>query len=178
MTKQEVRAVTLSKLRLEKSSVVWDIGAGTGSLSVEAARMAAEGLVYAVERMPQGVELIEANRRHFGLENLTVVAGTAPEALLELPAPDRVIIGGSGGELMPILEVVRERLVPGGWVSINCVTVETLADALRVLKDKGFESVEGAGIAVTRLVAAGKHHRFEGANPVYILSGKQPAPDR
>ncbi|NPV91093.1 MAG: precorrin-6Y C5,15-methyltransferase (decarboxylating) subunit CbiT [Firmicutes bacterium] len=173
MTKEEVRTVTISKLRPEKGSVVWDIGAGTGSLSVEAARLAREGRVYAVERLPQGVELIEANRQRFQLDNIEVVAGTAPGALAGLPDPDRVIVGGSGGELSAIMETVKGRLTPGGVVVINCVTVETLARAMECLRELGFQSIEGVGLTVTRLVAAGNYHRFDGGNPVFILSGKK-----
>jgi cobalt-precorrin-6B (C15)-methyltransferase len=173
MTKEEVRAVTLSKLRLEKESVVWDIGAGTGSLSIESAILASEGRVYAIERLPQGVELIEANRQRFCLDNLEIVAGTAPEALSGLPDPDRVVIGGSGGELPAIMETVNNRLTPGGMIVINCVTVETLARAMQYLQELEFQSVEGVGLTVTRLIATGNYHRFDGGNPVFILSGKK-----
>lgn len=175
MTKQEVRTVTLSKLRLSRESVVWDIGSGTGSIAVEAARLAPAGKVYAVERSPQGAELIEANRRLFELENLVVVKGTAPPVLAGLPSPDRVVIGGSGGELGPILDLVKKRLVPGGLVVVNCATVETLYGALHLLGKMGFQSVEGVGVTVTRLVETSHYHRFESANPVFILSGEQPA---
>lgn len=173
MTKEEVRTVTLSRLRPEKGSVVWDVGAGTGSLSVESALLAPNGRVYAVERNPLGVGLIEANRQRFRIGNLEVIAGEAPGALEGLPDPDRVIVGGSGGELLPIIETVKQRLSSSGVLVINCVTVETLSRALRGLKDHGFQSVEGVGLTVTRLVDVGEYHRFDGGNPVFILSGRK-----
>jgi len=174
MTKAEVRAILISKLRLRSGSVVWDVGAGTGSISVEAALASPENKVYAVEYRPEAVELIRANRAKFGAENLEVVMGKAPEALLNLPSPDRVVIGGSGGKLSSILDVVKCRLPSGGIVVLTCVTVQTLYQALDYLSKKGVNQLEGVGISVTRLQPQGRYHMFQSLNPVFIVSGIQP----
>lgn len=174
MTKEEVRAVTLSKLRVDRDSVVWDIGAGTGSISVEAALLASSGHVYAIERNPGGIRLIEANQNLFGLSNLTIVPGSAPGVLLDLPRPDRVVVGGSGGVLDGILSVVKDRLVAGGIVIVNCVTVETLYKAIHHLQMYGFRQVEGIGISITRLKPTGSYHMLTNLNPVFVVSAIQP----
>ncbi len=174
MTKAEVRAVLISKLRLRSDLVIWDVGAGTGSISVEAALAAPESRVYAVEYRAEAVELIRANRLKFGVDNLDIVAGKAPEALLNLPAPHRVVIGGSGGQLGPIMDVVKNRLASGGIVVLTCATVETLYQGLDYLSKTGFNQVEGVGITVTRLNPRGRYHMFQGLNPVFIVSGIQP----
>lgn len=174
MTKAEIRTIVLSKLRLEQDSVVWDVGAGTGSITVEAALTAARGRVYAVECRPEAVELIRSNQRKFAVNNLSIVAGRAPEALLALPSPDRVVIGGSGGELAAILEVVKNRLCPAGVVVLTCATVETLYHSLNCLREMGFQGIEGVGVTITRLKSQGRYHMLEGLNPVFIVSGVQP----
>ena len=117
MTKEEIRCVALSKLRLGETSVVYDIGAGTGSVAVEAARMAFRGHVYAVERNPEGLKLIRENQEALRAAGLTVVSGEAPEALEGLPAPDQVFIGGSGGRLSEILAAVLRKIRASGWCS-------------------------------------------------------------
>ena len=103
MTKSEVRAVTLSKLRLTKTALCWDVGAGTGSVSLEMAEVCEDGMVYAIERKPEACALIEQNKKHLGVTNVTVVEGSAPDALMDLPAPTHVFLGGSGGELKDII---------------------------------------------------------------------------
>jgi cobalt-precorrin-6B (C15)-methyltransferase len=173
MTKEEVRVLTLSKLRINKDSVIWDIGAGTGSISIEAALIASAGHVYAIERHPQALAMIAANSSRFRAHNITIVDGTAPGALLPLPRPDRVVIGGSGGELSAIIAVVKNRLPPGGIVIVNCITIETLYKATSILKASGFESVEGVGITITQLRQTGNYHMLDGKNPVFIVSGIQ-----
>ncbi len=123
MTKEEVRVVCLAKLRLPAGGVFWDVGAGTGSMAVEAAILG-RGQVYAVERDPEGLDLIRANLDRFGLDNVHVVAGEAPDVLADLPDPDRVLVGGSGGHLTEILQEVNRRLKPEGVVVVPAITVE------------------------------------------------------
>ena len=114
MTKQEIRILTLVKAQIGPRDIVYDIGAGTGSLSIEAARLAPEGHVYAVERKEEAIRLIEANGERFGLENLSVIEAEAPAGLENLPLADAVLIGGSGGHLAAILDCVAEKLREGG----------------------------------------------------------------
>ena len=122
MTKQEVRAVTLSKLALTKSAVCWDVGAGTGSVSLEMAACCEDGRVYAIEHKANACALIEKNKLHLGVTNVEVVEGEAPEALEALEAPTHVFIGGSSGNLRAILECVL-RKNPKARIVMNTVTV-------------------------------------------------------
>ena len=126
MTKQEIRILTLVKAQIGPRDIVYDIGAGTGSLSIEAARLAPEGHVYAVERKEEAIRLIEANGERFGLENLSVIEAEAPAGLENLPLADAVLIGGSGGHLASILDCVAEKLREGGRLCDLCPTMLTL----------------------------------------------------
>ena len=169
MTKEEVRCVCISKLRICRSSVVYDVGAGTGSVSVEAALRAALGHVYAVERNEEAAALIRENSRRMRTDNLTVTEGEAPRVLEDLPAPDCVFIGGSGGFLKEILETVirknsRVRVV------ISAVTLETLAEAVEICKTIRKTENEILQLTVAKARPAGKYHMMAGQNPVYIIS--------
>jgi len=172
MTKEEVRVITIAKARLAPGQVVWDIGAGTGSLSVEAALQIPGGFVYAVERNPEGIDLLQTNKKAFGLDNLKIFQGIAPEVLNELPAPDRVFVGGSGGHLAEILENVYQRLLPGGRVIVNAVTLETAANSLKILEQL-FGAVDAVQISAARIVKAGASHLFKSMNPVTVLSAEK-----
>lgn len=171
MTKSEVRSVSLSKLRLCRDSVVYDIGAGTGSVSVEAAIQAAEGQVFAVEKKAEAAELIRANRRKFAADHLTVIEGTAPEALAPLPAPTHAFIGGSSGNLREILEALL-RKNPQVRVVINCIALETVAEALECMRALAFQDVDIVSITAARAKEAGRYHMMMGQNPVYIISAE------
>ncbi|MCR4429579.1 MAG: precorrin-6Y C5,15-methyltransferase (decarboxylating) subunit CbiT [Tepidanaerobacteraceae bacterium] len=171
MTKEEVRVISLSKLRLKKDFTVWDIGAGTGSVSVEAALYCTEGRIYAVEKDENAFELIRQNAEAFGISNLTVVPGDAPEALFDLPPPDRVFIGGSGGKMEEILALVKKRLKQGGIVVINAITLETVHRAQDCLCAGGYE-VEAILVNVSRSARVGGSHIMQALNPVFILSAK------
>ena len=169
MTKEEIRALVISKLRLAPDSLVWDVGAGTGSVSVEAALAASWGQVYAVERKDAALELLEQNRKRFGLTNLHVVAGEAPQALDGLPAPDRVFVGGSAGGFA---EIVSAALAanPSARIVATCITLETLGVALATLGGEGLTNLEVVQVSVARGREAGPYHLMMGQNPVYILS--------
>lgn len=168
MTKEEIRVVTLAKARLFSGMTVWDVGSGTGSIAVEAARLVPGGQVYAVEKSVEGLELIEKNILHFGLENITVIPGEAPEALKKLPSPHRVIIGGSGGRFVEIISLLEDKLLPGGRVVLNAVTLETVAVALdRLCRPWRTEIVQ---LAVARGEKVGKSHLMRALNPVYIIT--------
>ena len=169
MTKEEVRALALCRLRLEPHHVVWDVGAGTGSVSVECALACPAGRVFAVERSPAALALLEENREKFGVSNLTVAAGRAPEILDGLPAPDRVFLGGTSGRLDDILERVFEKN-PAARVVCTAVTLETVAEAARC-----FAPLNGADmvqLAVTRTRPAGRYRLRDAQNPVWIFSGE------
>ncbi len=171
MTKQEIRILTLVKAQIGPRDIVYDIGAGTGSLSIEAARLAPEGHVYAVERKEEAIRLIEANGERFGLENLSVIEAEAPAGLENLPLADAVLIGGSGGHLAAILDCVAEKLREGGRLVLNCITVQTLAAALDYLHaHEAVYRYEAIQVQVSRLRRVGPYDMADAQNPVYIIT--------
>ncbi|MDA8440993.1 MAG: precorrin-6Y C5,15-methyltransferase (decarboxylating) subunit CbiT [Peptococcaceae bacterium] len=174
MTKQEVRVVTLAKARLQEDSIVYDIGAGTGSLTIEAALMAPKGKVYAVEREAEGLELIARNCTLFGVNNVEIINGTAPAAMQGLPQAHNILIGGSGGNLAQIIAVAAKSLRPGGRLVINAVTLETLAQAQNMLKSEGFSELEIVSLAITRWPVVGRSHMAQALNQVFIISAAWP----
>jgi len=172
MTKEEIRAVTLAKLRLKEDSVVYDIGAGTGSISVECGLMAKKGHVYAIDKEREAIELIKKNALKFGVCNITAVEGEAPRALEGLPKPDRVFIGGSGGNMESILDWIfqtgaRLRIV------VNAAAVETVHEALEGLKKTGFACIDISCVSVSRGRLAGSKHLMQALNPVYIIGAEK-----
>ena len=169
MTKAEVRAVSVAKLALDKDAVVWDIGAGTGSVSVECALAAYEGRVYAIEKNPEGVELIRQNKIGFKTDNLYEIEGTAPEALAALPSPTHVFIGGSGGELKEILSLVFEKN-PDAVVVINAVTLETQAEVMVCAKAFPQAAFEAVSVSVARAQPMGRYHLAAAQNPIWIYT--------
>lgn len=171
MTKSEIRSISLSKLQLRTGDVVYDIGAGTGSVSVEMAFQASEGSVYAVEFNEEALELIRRNAERFGVWNLKVIEGKAPEALTDLPVPDRAFIGGSKGNLAEILELLAKKN-PRIRVVINAVTLETMTEAVSQFQKLGFEDVDIVQIFAAHGKAAGNCHMMQGQNPVFIISGE------
>ena len=169
MTKQEIRILTLAKANIAAEDIIIDIGAGTGSLSVEAALLAKQGKVFAIEREVEGCELIKTNAAKFKAENIEVILGAAPEALDGLPAADVILIGGSGGRLLDILTCADMLLKPGGRLIITAVTVETLSTALQIMRDKKEYSVDACCVQVTRLQLVGTSNMFKALNPIYII---------
>ena len=176
MTKQEVRAAILAKLGARPGETVFDVGAGTGSVSVELALLSPFTRVYAVECVPEACALIRANREKFGAYNLRVAEGTAPEALRALPAPDRAFIGGSRGNLREILESLKQKN-PAVRVTISAIAAETLAGAMQALAALGFADPEIAQISVSRTRRAGPYHMLTAQNPVFLITadGEEPA---
>lgn len=170
MTKSEIRAVILSKLRLRRHDIVFDVGAGSGSVAVEAALLVADGAVYAIEREEAGCRLIEQNTRRLAATNVRVIAGEAPAALAGLPAPNAAFIGGSGGRLREIVQELL-RLNPGLRLVISAVTLETLAEAGACLAELAFTQVEIVQVAVSRAKEVGAYHLLAAQNPVFIISG-------
>ena len=171
MTKQEVRAVALAKLRLAATDTVWDVGAGTGSVSIEAALVARAGSVWAVERNTTGVRLIRENADAFGCGNVHAVPGVAPEALAKLPVPDAVFVGGSAGELPSIVEAALEKNSQVR-LCVPCVTVETLTEACALLSGSRFKGFEACQVSAARAEAVGSHHLMKAQNPVFLVSAR------
>lgn len=171
MTKQEVRAVALAKLRLTATDTVWDVGAGTGSVSIEAALVARAGSVWSVERNATGVRLIRENADAFGCGNVHAVPGVAPDALAKLPVPDAVFVGGSAGELPSIVEVALEKN-SRVRLCVPCVTVETLTEACALLSGSRFKGFEACQVSAARAEAVGSHHLMKAQNPVFLVSAR------
>lgn len=169
MTKEEIRALTLCKAQIAQTDIIYDVGAGTGSISIEAALMAPAGKVYAVEREAAGIALITANAAKFNVTNIEIMHGEAPVALSELPMPDVVIVGGSGGNMVQILDVCSSKLRKGGKLVINAVTLETLCTVQKYFSTAQGFSLDITCIAVTKAVPTGASHLFRAHNPVYIF---------
>lgn len=169
MTKAEVRAVILSKLHLSPEDVCWDVGAGTGSVTVEMALSAYRGHVYAVDRNEEAVELIRQNSRAFHLGNVTPVLGSVPQVLEELPPADGVFIGGGGGALERTVSAVLEKNSRARIV-VSAIALETVGTALRVLTEAGLDP-EVVQISAARARGAGQVHMLMAQNPIFILSG-------
>lgn len=170
MTKQEVRAAVLAKLAVRPEDILWDVGAGTGSVSVELALAAPRGRVYAVECRPEGCALIKANREKFRTRNLVLVEGLAPDALSDLPAPDAVFIGGSKGSLAAIVDAALEKN-PDARICVSAIALETLSAAVAALTAKG-RTVQVSQIAVSRAKAVGGLHLMMAQNPIYLITGE------
>lgn len=170
MTKEEVRWTACARLAVQPDNTVWDVGAGTGAMTLELARRACDGMVYAVERDTDAQALLEENRRKLGGYNVQVIAGRAPEALEALPAPDCVFVGGSGGAMRRILELARSKN-PAVRVVVTAIALETLEETRHALLDLGFAGVEVSQLAASRGRAVGPYTMMNALNPVFILSG-------
>ena len=169
ITKQEVRAVTLAKLSLQDDLVLWDIGAGSGSISIEAGNLMPNGKVFALEKNPQYLTFIRGNLKKFAARNVLLVEAFAPEGLDDLPDPDRVFIGGSGGMLEEIVDAVDKRLKPEGRIVINAVTLDTLTKAVELLEGHGY-AVEVTCVNIAKTKGLSEFKLFEAHNPVYIIA--------
>ena len=169
MTSSEIRALSLCRLGLTAKAVLWDVGAGTGSVSVEAALTCPEGKVLSVECKEEALALLEENRAKYCLQNMEIIAGYAPEALKDLPAPSHVFIGGSGGEIGEILRVVFGRN-PEARMVVNCITAETLAALHTELGQMKVRDLQCTQVIVNREEMLGRYHYLRAGNPVFIIS--------
>ncbi len=169
MTKQEIRILTIAKARIKPDSVICDVGAGTGSISIEAACQAKDGMVYAIERNPDGVELIKKNAQKFGVYNLKVIEAYAPEGFDELPMLDAAIIGGSGSNLPSILDAIDKKLNTGGRIVMNCITIQTIAQCLEYMRKREDYTYEAVQVQVSQLEQVGRYDMAKANNPIYIV---------
>ena len=168
MTKQYVRSAVLAALALEEGDICWDVGAGTGSVAIEMALRA--GKVYGVERNAEAAELAGINRKKFGAWNLQLSEGSAPESLRDLPAPDAVFVGGSGGKLREILWLVKEKNARAR-ICVSAVTVETLSEACNVLEELGYQTdIIQIGVSQSRKV--GGLHMMTAQNTIWLITGE------
>jgi len=174
ITKRDVRAITLAHLGLHAHTILWDIGSGTGSVAIEAAHLASAGHVYAIECDMEAAAAIKDNCHHLHAPNVSVIAGRAPQVLHDLPDPTAVFIGGSGGALTAILEVVMARLLPAGHLVANLATLEHLSEAVAYLRQATWElECTMVNIACTRHIL--DMTRFAAMNPVFVLTAYAPA---
>ena len=169
MTKEEVRALVISKLRIGAGHTVWDVGAGTGSVSVEAALAAPRGRVYAIEKNAEALDLLMQNRAKHGTGNIVIVKGAAPDVLVGLPVPDRVFIGGSSGNMDAIIEAALAAN-PHARICATAVTLETLSELLTSLRARGLSDADIVQVSVARSENVGSYHLMRAENPVHIVT--------
>lgn len=169
MTKAEIRAMIMVKAQIKPEDTVVDIGAGTGSITIEAALCANKGTVYAIEMNPEGIDLIKQNAEKFRCQNIRPILGSAPVAMDELPLVDVVIIGGSGGNMHEILNRTTELLKPGGRIILTSVTAETTGEVVKEFKGRPF-TFEGFQMQINRLRKLGRYHLFNPISPIFIFT--------
>lgn len=168
MTKEEIRILSVAKLQLTEDAIVYDVGAGTGSVSAECARLCTSGCVYAIERNPEGIELIRENAKQLKLSNLIPVEGLAPDAMEDLPVPTHAFIGGSAGNMGKIIDVLRAKN-PDIRIVINTIALESISEVLGILKEREIDA-DIVQICASRSRTLGRYHMMTGQNPVYIIS--------
>lgn len=174
MTKEEIRILTMCKAKIRPDNIIWDIGAGTGSLSIEAALLAPQGEVYAIEKKDLAVDLLHQNIAKFKLEDkVKVIATEAPKGLDELPNCDVVFIGGSGKHMFEILDIIDSKLNEGGRIIVNAVTIQTISEITTYMKQKESYTYEAIQVQVNRLRQIGSYDMFNAQNPVYIVTCKK-----
>jgi precorrin-6Y C5,15-methyltransferase (decarboxylating) len=173
ITKREVRLVSLAALAIRPDSVMWDIGAGSGSVAIEAALLAPEGRVYAIEVDLEGVAICEDNAKSHGTDNVRVIAGRAPEALAGLEPPDAVFVGGSKGSMTAIVDAALEALRPGGRLVVNAVTLENAGETYQAMRARGLVP-EVTLLQVARSEPLAHYQRYEALNPIQIFAVTKP----
>lgn len=172
MTKEEIRVVSISKLALKKDSVLIDVGAGTGSIGIEASRYLDNGKVIGIECEEDALFLIEQNLQKFQIKNYELISGYAPE---KLPSHsfDRMFIGGSKGNLRPIFEYFNRYASDDARLVINAIVIETLTESLALMKEYGFEEIEITSLNVSKNKSIGQLNMMMAENPIFILNAKK-----
>jgi precorrin-6Y C5,15-methyltransferase (decarboxylating) len=174
LTPAEVRSMALAELGLQTTSVVWDVGAGSGSVGLEAARIARDGVVHAIEMDPDDHQLITENAKRFGVTNLHAVLGKAPEAWADLPAPDAIYVGGSGRHVTMLVEEAWKRLKPGGRLVTACNSIENLAAVHALLRSRSSDAAYWM-VNIARGIEQLDRIRFEAINPSFLIAATKPA---
>ncbi len=169
MTKEEVRTICIAKLRLTEDAVLYDVGAGTGSISIEAAMQSGMMRVYAIEKNPEGVKLIRENCRKMKIDHVQVIEGNAPKVLEGLEAPTHVFIGGSSGNLKEILQCVKAKN-PSVKIVMTCISLNTMAEVMKAIESGDLRDPEIVQISVAKSKQVAHHHMMTGQNPIYIIS--------
>ena len=172
ITKSEIRALVLSKLRLQPDHIVWDLGSGSGSVAVEAALLADKGKVYAVEKKSERINLINSNKKRFGTSNLEVIQAEVPDGLTQLPSPDRIFIGGGGQNLATIIRTAAGILEQGGIMVVNTVLLTNMNQAMETLKTLGMKT-DIVQVQINRGSEMPWGERLEAQNPVWIITASR-----
>ena len=175
ITKREVRVLSLAALQIQPTAVVWDIGAGSGAVAIEAAMLARQGQVFAIEVDPEGCLICRENSQSHGVDNVQVIEGRAPQALQGLPAPDAVFVGGSKGSMADIVSAALTALKPGGRLVANAITLENAAEAYQALRAHGLQP-EVTLLQVSRGAPLAHYTRYEALNPIQIFAVTKACP--
>jgi cobalt-precorrin-6B (C15)-methyltransferase len=170
ITREEIRALVIAKLRLVKRHYLVDIGSGTGAVSIEAARLLTQGQVWAVEALSDRVDLISENCKKFGITNINVINGTAPQVLNQLPQIDRAFIGGSGNNLSVIIEQLIPKFNPEGRIVMTAVTLETLNLAVEIFSKPLFRDFEVLAVNLATLKNLQDRHLFQSEHTIHIIA--------
>ena len=171
ITKEEVRVIQISKARLKPKQVVYDIGCGSGSVSIEAAlQIESSGKVLAVDYDENAIELTKKNMKKFGLSNISMIYGNAKEKILELEEADTIFIGGTGGDTKEIVELSENKLKSGGRIVIGIILIETLYSVLQILDKLQFESVDITQVTISKSRKTSTGTMMLARNPVTIIS--------
>jgi cobalt-precorrin-6B (C15)-methyltransferase len=171
ITKEEIRTIQLSKARLKPSFTVFDIGCGSGSISIEAAiQIEKTGKVIAIDYDENAVELTKKNIEKFGISNISVIHGNAKEKILELGKADSIFIGGTGGDTKEIVQLAQDKLNPGGRIVIGIILIETLYSVLDILDNLNFDSIDITQVTISKSKKTSKGTMMLARNPVTIIS--------
>ena len=173
MTKQEIRILTLAKANIGEKDFVVDVGAGTGSLSIEAAKIATQGYVFAIEKNPDAVELISQNAEKFDVDNIIIINSEAPEGLRQVSRIDIAIVGGSGGKIVEILDTIDAKLKIGGRIVLNFITLQSLAACIEWLNNHDYYKYEAIQVQINRLEIVGGYNMAKAMNPVHIVTAEK-----
>jgi precorrin-6Y C5,15-methyltransferase (decarboxylating) len=178
ITKDEVRIFTLAKLNLPREGIFWDIGSGSGSVAVEAALLAPELTIFAIEKNARRIRDIRSNKEKFGVgAAVTPLFGEAPRVLTGLPRPHRIFIGGSEGQLLPVLRTCRRALFPAGKIVVNAATLETVNSAMTFF-EKFAWAAEVTLLTISKMKKVGTQKRFQALNPVFVIEAEKPGERR
>ena len=172
MTKKEIRLLILGELELQNNQIIWDIGAGTGSVAIEIARISKNSQIYALEKTAIGANLIAENCDKFQVDNIKIIHGLAEEKIHHLPSVDRIFIGGSNGKLIELLEIIATKIKPQGKIVIALATLENLSTASQWFKEKQWQ-YQIINAQINKSLAIANMTRFNPLNPVNLISAKR-----